>query len=72
MTGLRARGGCTINMKLEKGLLTSAEISHSDGGVMQYLINGKTQEIVVPKGVQKLRYVFYFVKNFRKYPLKLS
>jgi hypothetical protein len=49
VTGLRARGGYTVNMKWEKGRLTFAEISNPDGGVCQIRYNGKVRKITVPK-----------------------
>ena len=50
VTGLRARGGYTVNMKWEKGRLTSAEISHPVGGTCNVRYNGNVRKIVVPKG----------------------
>ena len=50
VTGLRARGGYTVNMKWAKGQLTSAEISHPDGGVCNVRYNGKVQKVTIPKG----------------------
>lgn len=50
VSGLRARGDYTVNMKWEQGRLTSAEIYNPYGGVCNVRYNGKTQKIVVPKG----------------------
>ena len=49
VTGLKARGGYTVDMKWENGRLISAEISNPNGGTCNVRSNGKVQEIVVPK-----------------------
>ena len=50
VSGLRARGGYTVNMKWEKGRLISAEISNPNGGTCNVRYNGRVYKIVVPKG----------------------
>ncbi|MDR1156187.1 MAG: glycoside hydrolase family 95 protein [Bacteroidales bacterium] len=49
VTGLRARGGYTVNMKWEKGKLVSAEISNPNGGICNIRYAGKLQTVTVPK-----------------------
>ncbi|GHU58694.1 large protein [Bacteroidia bacterium] len=50
VSGLCARGGYVVNMKWEKGKLTSAEISNPNGGVCNVRYNGKVVKVTVPKG----------------------
>ena len=50
VTGLRARGGYTVNMKWQKGRLVSAEISHPNGGPCTVRYHGGVHKIVIPKG----------------------
>jgi alpha-L-fucosidase 2 len=49
ITGLRARGGYTVDMKWENGKLISAEISNPDGGTCNVRYNGHVQKIVVSR-----------------------
>ena len=50
VSGLRARGGYTVNMKWEKGRLISAEISNPIGGTCNVRYNGNVyKNIVIPK-----------------------
>ena len=51
VTGLRARGGYTVDMKWANGQLVAAAISHPGGGTCQVRYNGKVQKITVPKGL---------------------
>jgi len=50
VTGLRARGGYSVNMKWKKGRLLSAEISNPNGGTCDVRYNDTVYQIVVPKG----------------------
>ena len=50
VSGLRARGGYTVNMKWELGRLTSAEINNPEGGTCNVRYNGKVVKVTVPKG----------------------
>ena len=49
VTGLRARGGYTVDMNWENGKLVSAEISNPNGGTCNIRYNGKVCKIQVPK-----------------------
>ena len=50
VTGLRARGGFTVDMKWENRRLVSAAIRHPEGGSCHVRYNGKVEKIEVPKG----------------------
>ena len=48
VTGLRARGGFTVDIAWRGGQLTSTTISSTKGGIANLVINGKTRTINIP------------------------
>ena len=48
VTGLKARGGFTVDMSWKNGSLTDATISSTKGGVAKLTINGKSRSIKIP------------------------
>ena len=48
ITGLKARGGFTVDMAWQNGLITQATISSTHGGVAKLTINGKSLSIKIP------------------------
>lgn len=53
VTGLKARGGYTVDMAWKGGLLTHATVSSDKGGIAKIVVNGKPRSVTIPaKGKQ--------------------
>lgn len=50
VSGLRARGGCTVSLEWKNGKLTSAEITNSNGGACKVRSGEKTADFTMKRG----------------------